>query len=97
MSPKRQEQSQGQQPRFLIYCQKLALLITQLLLPAISTVWLRAAHFGEQAHPVHVCPSFALALARAFFPTAVSMPPARGREQGAVGPEAGVEEIFFFR
>lgn len=53
MSPKRQEQSQGRQPRFLIYCQKLVLLITQLLLPAISTVWLRAAGLGEQIDPEH--------------------------------------------
>lgn len=53
MSPKRQEQSQGQQPRFLIYCQKLAPFIALILLLATSSAWLGAAHFAEPAHPQH--------------------------------------------
>lgn len=78
MSPKRQEQSQGRQPRFLIYCQKLALLITQLLLPAVRAVWLRAALF--RADPPRTQPGSA---GRLPAPRAVPGSPAHG--QGLAG------------
>lgn len=100
MSPKRQEQSQGRQPRFLIYCQKLALLITQLLLPAICAVWLRAALFRANRPRTH--PGFAglLAALRLGAPSPRAVPQT-GTGRGAAGHVhpppwrlAGVEFCF---